>query len=418
MSHLRLAGDAGVRAAMTAPIAGVTFPWHDPGAPDPVAALRAARAGHGDRFWVSSGPDRYLFVFGADDLRAFYALAERDASKGVADYRMLLRKLPEELFADRRTFAHDLFGASDVETYLDDLDAVIETQLATMGEGGEFEIFEWSRAVGHRLALACWCGRDAPFDVIVPAMDGLDGAEAFVRPAAVAARATKERERAALAVVTGAVRALLARTDRPPSFLDTVAARWDDIDDTDARAAGIAGDVVLLHVATMTNLFAALGWTLASWLLHRDTVLARAAPMEHVALEAIRTGQRSIMLREVLRPLTFAGESLERGTYVATMLPLTNESLPGFDPSRWHDRALHHDVGITTFGHGVHRCPATRFSTTAIVRTVERLQRAYDLTARFGALEPLAGQIGGMARAAAPCTVGYVRRNAATTPAP
>ena len=100
-----------------------------PGATDPVGALAAARAELGDTFEIVSGRDRYLFVFSPDALRAFYALPEHDASKGLADYRMLVRKLPEELFAGVRTMAHDLFGAQDVETYLAHLDHALDLEL-------------------------------------------------------------------------------------------------------------------------------------------------------------------------------------------------------------------------------------------------------------------------------------------------
>jgi cytochrome P450 len=393
------------------PIAPFALPWDDAAAPHPVDALRDARAALGDRFWVHSGATRYLFVFDEPALHAFYALPERDASKGLADYRMLVRKLPAELFAERRTFAHDLFGAQDVEGYLDDLDAAIEEQLASMGARGTFDVFDWSRTVGHRLALACWCGRDTELDALVPDMEVLDGAEAFVRPASVAAGDDTSEERAALRRVGATIQARLADPSRTPSFLDVIDARWADVSDSVARAAGVAGDVVLLHVATMTNLFAALGWTLALVLLHDDTDV----PIDWCATEAIRVGQRSIMLREVLRPIEFAGDSLERGEQIATMLPLTNEALGGYDPSRWADRALRHDPTITTFGHGSHRCPAARFSTSAIVRTVSRLRGRYELRPRFSDVVPLPGQIGGMARAADPCPVDYQHR---TTPAP
>ncbi len=80
------------------PLAAFALPWDDAGAPDPVDALRQARAELGDTFALESGRTTYLFTFGEPGLRAFYALAERDASKGVADYRMLVRKLPASLF--------------------------------------------------------------------------------------------------------------------------------------------------------------------------------------------------------------------------------------------------------------------------------------------------------------------------------
>jgi len=383
------------------PLAGFALPWDDPTVRDPVAALRDARAALGDTFAVASGATEYLFVFGEPELGAFYALAERDASKGLADYRMLVRKLPTELFAERRTFAHDLFGAQEVEAYLDNLDWAISVELDALGASGIMDVFAFARRVGHRLALACWMGREAGFDALIPEFDVLDGAEAFVHPDEMAS-ATQDAERAALARVETAVGALLAQP-REPSFLDVIAARWTDAP-LAVRVPGIAGDVVLLHVATMTNLFAALAWTLAEVLLHRST-----RPLEHCAFEAIRLGQRSIMLREVLRPLDFAGYHVERGVQLATMLPVTNCERLGatFEPGRWNDRALHHDVTVTTFGHGPHRCPAQRFSTSAIVRTVRALLDRFELVPRFDAVTPPAAQIGGVARSANPCPVDY-----------
>src|SRR5439155_382587 len=177
------------------PIAAVTLPWDaGEGPTDPVAGLAAARARHGDTFVVDGGDTRYLFLFSPAGVRAFYALPERQASKGLADCRMLLRKLPEELFAGRRTFAHDLFGNEEVEGYLEQLEQ--------------------------------------------------------------------------------------------------------------ARRQGIAGDVVLLPLASMSNLFAAIGWTLVH-LLQRPAALARVvagddAFLHCAAQESIRLAQRSIMLRAAL----------------------------------------------------------------------------------------------------------------------
>ena len=256
------------------PRASFALPWDDPTITDPVAALSSARAELGDTFEVASGRDRYLFVFSPAALRAFYALPERDASKGLADYRMLVRKLPEELFAGVRTLAHDLFGAQDVETYLAQLDHALDLELAGLGDHGTIDAFPFARRVGHRLGLACWIGDRAAaspwFERLVAELDQLDGADAFVRPERMHAVASggKRAERAALARFEVAVGELLGdgAADRD-GFLAEIARRWSDVDEP-ARTQGIAHDVVLLHIATMTNLFAALGWTLAQLALH------------------------------------------------------------------------------------------------------------------------------------------------------
>jgi cytochrome P450 len=391
------------------PRADFSLPWDSPDVLDPVVALADARGRLGDTFTVESGGVTYLFTFSEDGLRSFYAVEERDASKGIADYRMLVRKLPDELFAERRTFAHDLFGAEEVQSYLDNLDWAIETEIEALGDAGSFDVFDLARRLGHRLGLACWIGREAPITDLVAEFEILDGAEAFVHPER-SRGATKDDERSALARVERVISALLARADRRPSFLDEIAKRWDDVADP---APGIAGDVVLLHIATMTNLFAALAWTLAEVLLHpTDAVL------EHCAFEAVRLGQRSIMLREVLRPLVFFDGTheyrVERGVQLATMLPLTNSERPGvaYDPDRWRERSLHRDVTVTTFGHGPHRCPAQRFSVSAIVRTVDRLSSEFELIPEFDEVVPMSTQIGGVARSEQPCLVSYRARGA------
>ena len=422
---------------MSAPVADLTFPWDDFDAPDPIAALDEARGLHGDTFVVESGGDRYLFVFSPDALRAFYSLPEQVASKGLADYRMLLRKLPKELFATRRTFAHDLFGAQEVEGYLGHLDVAVDRQVRELGDGGTLDVFELSRRLGHRLALGCWMGdaaADAPMlDRLIREFDQLDGADAFVHPEDMLSAHDDldvvpfARERAALAQVEEIVAGLLADGAPEDGFLAEIADRWADVDEGQ-RARGVAGDVVLLHIATMTNLFAALGWTLGLLLLHPDAKVrvevGDSAFLERCELEAIRLGQRSIMMRSVLTPCSITAGNVEHpldpGMIVATMVPLTNRTAaPGldtYDPDRWDGRRLRDEATlparelVTTFGHGSHRCPAQRFSLSAIGRAVSRLVTTFELEPAFTAIRPLPLQIGGVARPAHPCLVGYRRR--------
>ena len=113
----------------TPPRAPFSLPWDSPEVIDPVVALGAARRDLGDTFVVESGGVSYLFTFSEVGLRWFYAVEERDASKGITDYRMLVRKLPDELFTERRNFARDLFGAEEVQCYLDNLDWAIDTAI-------------------------------------------------------------------------------------------------------------------------------------------------------------------------------------------------------------------------------------------------------------------------------------------------
>jgi cytochrome P450 len=413
--------------------AGCALPWDTPRA-DPIADLAAARRKYGDTFVVDSGADRYLFTFSPVGVASFYALPEERASKGVADWRMLRRKLPDEIFAGRRTLPGQLFARDDVASYLANVDKALSATVEELGTSGSFEVFSLTRRIGHRVGLASWGGpRSAEgdrFEGLVAAFDVLDGSESFVHPDAMAAveASGKRAEYDALATIEEAVgsalRELPGQGDDHPLFA-RVARRWSDAPKSDA-AQGTAYDVALIHVASMSNLFAAVGWALVD-LLERPDEAARVlggdmAWAEACALESIRLAQRSIMARFVVEPVVFdVGASIhevDRGVTIATLLPLTNASAaPGldrWDPARWKARRLADPSPletvelVTAFGHGRHRCPAQSFSLSAMTTTMARLLGQFSLRPTW--LErprPVTAQIGGVGRASSPCLVQY-----------
>lgn len=419
------------------PIAeGVGLPWETV-VDDPVAALRGARAAHGDTFVVDSGPDRYLFTFSPVGVASFYALPEETASKGLADWRMLRRKVPDELFVGRRTFPHELFGRNDVTTYLQHLRTALDDTVRELGSAGTTDLFALTRRLAHRMGLASWGGPGTTdvdrFDILVSDLDALDVADAFVHPDAMAAVAASDKaaERAALAGLTEnlahGLDHLPDQTDAHPLFA-RVAARWDD-EPPSVRRVGIAYDITLVHLASLSNLVAALGWLLVDLLEHPDELLrVRAGDrtrVEQCALESTRMAQRSIMSRHTLTVATLdvgaATHTVAPGITIATLLPLTNTTatpdLAHWDPDRWHRRRLVDAATlpapelVTTFGHGHHTCPAQPFSLAAMTETALTLVDTYDLAPGWSAHPlPVPAQIGGIARAATPCPLAYRRR--------
>src|ERR1700677_4541712 len=282
------------------------LPW-DAVVEDPVRTLAEARTQLGDTFVVDSGDDRYLFVFSPAGVAAFYALPEEKASKGVADWRMLRRKLPDEVFEARRVLPHQLFGREDVATYLRNVEVAVAAAADELGPEGEVDLFSLSRRLGHRVGLASWGGPGAAegerFETLVQAFDQLDGSEAFVHPDAMAHVTATEKaaERQALAVVVSQLGLGLEQRrgrDEAHALFDRVVGAWAAATPTEA-ATGVCLDVALIHVASMSNLFAALGWHLVDLMEHPevaeqvrrgDTGLA-----ETCALESTRMAQRSIM---------------------------------------------------------------------------------------------------------------------------
>jgi cytochrome P450 len=404
---------------------------------DPTAFFRDTRAALGDTFVVDAFGHRLFCVFSAAGVRALYALAEDVASKGFADYLLLRHKVPDELFVGRRTFPHDLFGNQETEGYLDSIEEAVRLQLAELGEGGTFEIFATTRRLGHRVGLAAWAGIECAsvgtLDRLIPLFDRLDASESFVRPSrGFFTWATRKRaERAAMHEIEAAIGEVLdARRRggvRRGDFLDRITDAWSDVE-LEAKRLGIARDVMLIHMGSQSNLYAAMAWTLVN-LLENPELMARVRAgddglLERCAQESIRMAQRSITLRRVIRDVDVDdGQQryrVSKGAFVTTMLSTTNTTAaPGldrFDADHYERRHLREVPGlaarelVSTFGHGRHSCPAQRFSISAIRISLRRLLDAYELDAEFRDARPLRAQIGGVARADRPCPVRYRRR--------
>jgi cytochrome P450 len=417
------------------PIAGgLAMPW-DALIPEPVTAIARARATYGDTFVVDSGPDRYLFTFDPVGVRSFYRLPEAAASKGIADWRMLRRKMPDAIFDGRRVLPHDLFARDDVANYLANLHRALDAELAGLGDEGELDVFAFSRRLGHRIGLSSWGGRAATdasnLDALIAAFDVLDGSQAFVRPDVMAEllASDKAAERAALATITEIIGAGVSDSDEQahPLF-DRIVATWRD-EPADVARTGVAHDVALIHVASMSNLFAALGWSLIDLLEHPTYAEAVAAGdrelAESCALESTRLAQRSLMARYVLSPVDLetstADLEVDAGITIATLLPLTNTSagpsLTGWQPERWRrwrladTSDLATEELVTSFGHGKHSCPAQPFSLAAMTATMTAVFGTFDLSPIWSTRPiPEPAQIGGVARAAGSCPVGYAKR--------
>jgi cytochrome P450 len=408
---------------------GAGLPW-DVSVTDAVAAIAEARIHHGDTFALRSGDDHYLFTFSPAGVESFYGLPEEKASKGVADYLMLRRKLPDEIFQGRRILPSTLFRRDDVAGYLTNLDRALDQTIDELGSSGSVDVFALTRRLGHRMGLASWAGpgsaQGEAFERLVRAFDTLDGSDAFVHPDAMAAVAAsgKRAERAALDEVAEIIADAVHHSEDADGLFGRIVDEWrSDLEDN--RIRGIALDVALIHIASMSNLAAALGWALVDLLEHPEhltRVVADADLAQRCALESTRLAQRSIMARTVLSPVNLdtgdVSYQVPAGWTIATLLPLLNTSVaPGleqWDPDRWtrhrltDEKSLPSPMLVTAFGHGRHSCPAQPFSLSAMTATMTRLLGSYQMTPEWTTHpRPVPAQIGGVARADGPCLLSY-----------
>ncbi len=171
------------------PVAPAPWPWIGGGLRilrDPERALSSTRDQLGDTFVVDAFGRRLLWLFSPEGVRQLWALPEEKASKGLADFDLLSHKVPAELFAGRRTFPHDLFGAQDTEDYLTNLRAAVQLETRELANEGRFEVFAFMRRLAHRMGLASWAGVEAAapghLAALVRHFDQLDSSESFVHP--------------------------------------------------------------------------------------------------------------------------------------------------------------------------------------------------------------------------------------------
>jgi cytochrome P450 len=401
---------------------------------DPTAFLRRQRTTLGDTFVVDVAGHRLFCVFSPEGVRSLYAFAEHDASFGLATFELIRRKVPDELFAGRRNTPHDLFGRQEIERYLGNLEQAVTMEIDELGPAGDFEVFAEARRLGHRLGLASWVGVEAAspryLRRLIPLFDRLDGSDAFVRPArTLLTTATgKRNERGAMHGIERTVSEIWAERARRgvdvDDFLSQLYRSFEDLPPGE-RDVQVARDLILIHMGSQSNLFAALAWTLVNLLLHPEVLAAVQAGesglLERTAYESIRMAQRSLTLRHVMCPVELHDGAekyvLSPGVLIATMLSVTNTSAaPGldrFDPAHYQGRRLSPSIAlpakevVSTFGHGIHTCPAQRFSVSAIVMAVRALLDRFHLEPRFTDAAPRVRQIGGVARAGRPCVVGY-----------
>ena len=191
---------------------------------------------------------------------------------------MLRRKLPDEIFVGRRVLPNSLFRRDDVASYLANLHWALNETVAELGSGGSVDLFDLTRRIGHRMGLASWAGPGSAegdaFERLVSAFDTLDGSDAFVHPDAMAAVAASDKRAERVGVGrggrgrgdSGAPAGLRGRRATPlfsaESWRPGRRSRGAD------RIRGIGLDVALIHIASMSNLMAALGWAMVDLLEH------------------------------------------------------------------------------------------------------------------------------------------------------
>lgn len=410
----------------------------------PTAFLQAARERCGDTFLLDAFGFQLLMTFSPVGLRSLYAAPEHAASFTAATRTLIGFKVPDELLGGDMQLFHKLFARDRMPGYLDAVHDAVQEDIETLGHAGEFELFERAKLLIHRIGFRCWVGREAAAEQhlrrLQASFERLDPEAAFVRPHTIfwTLLTRKAPERRALGEVEAVLREIWTARERSGDtghdMLATLHAQYGDRPEHE-RLRAVARDVMILHLASLTNLYAALAWTLINLLLRPSLLeqvrrecaalsgrtpadLATLETLDACAHESIRMAQRSITLRRILEPCALDdGQrvyTLQPGVLLATMLSVTNREygdLDRFDVAHYRRGRLAAELPgkevVSTFGHGTHACPGQRFAIAVIKLAVAGYLTRLELEPQFSEAAPPDAQMGAVARAADPCVVRF-----------
>lgn len=415
----------------------------------PTGFLTELRAEYGDTFLVDIFGYKLFCVFSPAGLRSLYAAEERDASFGMATFDMLGFKTPIEVMldADIQLF-YELLQPSRMVAGLQAIAEGVGEVLDDWEHLETLDVFDAIRTLEQRVGFRLWIGAEAAgegeWQAFKACFDVLSQENAFVSPQQTLETLTsnKAAEKRAVAEIRHRLAAIVEHRNAagawPDDNLSFLHARFCS-DSSELSLRKLAHNVINANQGFLSNLYAALGWTVVNLQSHPDSLRrlhdeldrtradygdefwTRQAALdsmqfcEQLLMESVRIAQRSLTLRKVMREMEFAVEdqvyTLAPGVYIATMLSVTNidgPELARFDPDHYTGRRIDPaliDRGretISTFGHGTHACPAQKFSHNMCKVLLAQLYARFRLGSPSAPVAPSDTQMGGVARPADP----------------
>lgn len=414
---------------------------------NPTNFLSQLRSEYGDTFLVDVFGYKLFCVFSPHGLKSLYAAAEDEASFGMATFDMLGFKTPLDIFMDADIdLFYELLLPEKVTGYIRDFAEGIEQALAEWPGSGEINVFDALRTLEQRVGFRVWMGEEAARDGVWQQFkahfDVLSQENAFVSPQQTLETLTsgKAKERQAVANIAALVGEVLAQREKTghwPADNFTFLYRRFNSDDPQVTLRKLAHNLINANQGFLSNLYAALAWSLVNLVQHlptRQRLEAEIASTRHrfgddfqrsqaaldsmrfceqLLMESIRLAQRSITLRKVMKEIRFDCGSetytIQPGVYITTMLSVINTQTPElarFDPDHYQGRRIDPSLiangkeTISTFGHGAHACPAQKFSHNMCKVLLSLLLEQFEFGALAESVEPSGTQMGGVARAA------------------
>ncbi len=426
----------------------------------PTNFLTQMRKEYGDTFLVDVFGYKLFCVFSPEGLKSLYAAAEDEASFGMATFDMLGFKTPLDIFMDADIdLFYDLLLPDKVAAYVKDFSQVIAQVIASWGESGSIDVFDSIRTLEQRVGFKVWIGEEATQDGVWQQFkthfDVLSQENAFVSPQQTLETLTsgKAKEKQAVAHIMALMGNIIARREAAQAWPDdTLTFLYQRFRSEDAQVTlrKVTHNIINANQGFLSNLYAALAWSLINLKQHPDTQQRLEAEIavtrarfgenfhesqealdsmrfcEQLLMESVRLAQRSITLRKVMKEIQFdCGNTvytIQPGVYITTMLSVINTQTPElarFDPDHYLGRKIAPSLivqgkeTISTFGHGRHACPAQKFSHNMCKVLLSLLLQNFEFSTPVAPVMPSPSQMGGVARASADVVLQYARKGRA-----
>jgi cytochrome P450 len=424
----------------------------------PTNFLMQMRKEYGDTFLVDVFGYKLFCVFSPEGLKSLYAAAEDEASFGMATFDMLGFKTPLEIFLDADIdLFYDLLLPDKVAAYIRDFSEVISKVTAAWDDSGQLNVFDEIRTLEQRVGFKVWIGEEATqegtWQQFKTHFDVLSQENAFVSPQLTLETLTsgKAREKLAVAEIMSLIGEIMMRREATHSWPDdnfTFLYRRFQSDDPQVTLRKLTHNIINANQGFLSNLYAALCWSLINLKQYPDTqrrledevaatrekfgdrfyesqpALDSMHFCEQLLMESVRLAQRSITLRKVMKEIQFdcgnAVYTVQPGVYITTMLSAINTQTPElarFDPDHYRGRRIDPALisqgkeTISTFGHGVHACPAQKFSHNMCKVLLTVLLDNFEFSNPVGPVAPSSEQMGGVSRADDEVNLGYSRKS-------
>ena len=433
---------------------------------NPKKFLNEQRKIHGDVFLLHAFGVKLFFVFSKKGLIEFYKIAEQDASFTEATRGFLGYKVPEEILSG--TMKTVLLVLKSQKQFTSSFDKTIEKEINNLGkkkkfikfeklkknffedESGTFEIFSFLKNIVHKVGFNYWIGEETNrpeiFEGLVSNFNCIDPEQGFKDMSSLFGSILNKRkkEREALhnwvKIIEKIMEERKKKNIQKSDFLEALLEQYKDLPHEKQYLQSTI-DILVLHMASQSNLYAAISWTLVNLLLYPsylqrvrekikelkekyDNWFSEASLKEMELLdqcfnESTRIAQQSLTLRLVLNPIEIEQYKIVPGYYIATLLSCLNTDdsiLPNaskFSPEEHYENGKIKgfvegaDFSVSSFGFGVHSCPGKKFATIANKIILSHIIDKLDLTPQYTDPKIIETQMGAVGRTVDPCTVKY-----------